>query len=118
MPQINRTIIVERDSRDLTARVIEALDGYDAVAQSAADAAGAAADAATAAGSATTAANAAQTAATDALQATKLTYLDVQWGSLTGTLPSVNIHMGMYTVHEQLEEGGCIVWMQCKFLCV
>ena len=77
MPQINRTIIVERDSRELTTRVIEALDGYDAVAQSAADAAASAADAVTAADSATTAANAAQTAAADALQATKLTYLDV-----------------------------------------
>ena len=77
MSQMDRTVIVQRDSRELTTRVIEALDGYDAIAQSAADAAASAADAVTAADSATTAANAAQTAAADALQAAKLTYLDV-----------------------------------------
>lgn len=65
---INRTIIVERDSRDLTVRVLDALAGYDTVQQAAADAVQASETAATAAGAATSAAEAALAAAEDATE--------------------------------------------------
>ncbi|ABL72155.1 tail fiber domain-containing protein [Paracoccus denitrificans] len=66
MTAINRTIIVQADSRYLTQRVIEALDGYDDVAQAAEDAQEAAAAAQDAAQQAADAAVDAQQAASAA----------------------------------------------------
>lgn len=66
MAQINRTVFIERDSRALTSRVVEALGGYDDVAQAAANASAAAAQAATASGAAATAASEAEAAASAA----------------------------------------------------
>lgn len=68
MTFINRTIICERDSRSLTLRVIEALDGYDTVVEAAQQAEQAALDASAAALAATEAAGEAQQAAQEAVE--------------------------------------------------
>lgn len=72
----NRTIIVERNSADLTTRVIQALDGYDDVAQAAADAQASADSAATAATNAEGASVDAVAAADAAVAASKFFFAD------------------------------------------
>lgn len=74
MPQINRTIIVERDSRALTARVVDVLGRYEGFEATAESAETAAANAVASASAASTAAGEATAAATDALEAAKFNF--------------------------------------------
>lgn len=74
---INRTIIVERDSRELTARVVEALAAQAGLVEDVEKAQQAANDAAQAAGSATAAAAVAAGAATEATLAASSTVADI-----------------------------------------